>query len=292
MCRWQNDLLSGNSEQKCGTWDGGSGSGHCQYSWPSFFSTTESGSKVNSNTAQNFTSLQRKLRGSSWIWWIHQQPSCFHCSLLGKGAGVESCEYFLENWFPISVTGFVCRKKCCFCKLKPWSRRSSSSRRDQWQSTLWTMTRRSFVRLAPTFWETTLQQTTREHLRNWLFPLHLWAISGNLSGGSTSQKQIIDLRLVSVKVRYPEGLEEMVHGFKLCATARLFLQDFLPHVDAGIFLDNDIVVMDDLASLWDRFEIFTTETAMAMAPVEAHYGVRMVGILRITKNKFSTLALN
>jgi len=82
-------------------------------------------------------------------------------------------------------------------------------------------------------------------------------------------------RLVSVKVRYPEGLEEMVHGFKLCATARLFLQDFLPHVDAGIFLDNDIVVMDDLADLWDRFEIFTTETAMAMAPVEAHYGVRM-----------------
>ena len=105
---------------------------------------------------------------------------------------------------------------------------------------------------------------------------------------SRSQKQIIDLRLVSVKVRYPEGLEEMVHGFKLCATARLFLQDFLPHVDAGIFLDNDIVVMDDLAGLWDRFEIFTTETAMAMAPVEAHYGVRMVGILRITKNQFST----
>ena len=109
---------------------------------------------------------------------------------------------------------------------------------------------------------------------------------------STSQKQIIDLRLVSVKVRYPEGLEEMVHGFKLCATATLFLQDFLPHVDAGIFLDNDIVVMDDLAALWDRFEIFTTETAMAMAPVEAHYGVRMVGILRMTKNLFSKLALN
>ena len=194
MCRWQNDLLSGNSEQKCGTWDGGSGSGHCQYSWPSFFSTTESGSKVNSNIAQNFTSLQRKLRGSSWISWIHQhqqQPSCFHCSLLGKGAGVESCEYFLENWFPISVTGFVCRKKCCFCKLKPWSRRSSSSRRDQWQSTLWTMTRRSFVRLAQTFWETTLQQTTREHLRNWLFPLHLRAISGNLSGRDLKNKSLI-----------------------------------------------------------------------------------------------------
>jgi len=70
-------------------------------------------------------------------------------------------------------------------------------------------------------------------------------------------------------------LEEMVHGFKLCATARLFLQDSIPHVDAGIFLDNDIVVMDDLSLLWDRFKLFSTEAAMAMAPVEAHYGVRM-----------------
>ena len=82
---------------------------------------------------------------------------------------------------------------------------------------------------------------------------------------------------MSVKVNYPDGLEEMVHGFKLCATARLFLQDLIPHVDAGIFLDNDIVVMDDLSLLWQRFKLFSTEAAMAMAPVEAHYGVRMVG---------------
>ena len=83
-------------------------------------------------------------------------------------------------------------------------------------------------------------------------------------------------RLVSVKVNYPDGLEEMVHGFKLCATARLFLQDLIPHIDAGVFLDNDIVVMDDLSFLWERFKHFSTEAAMAMAPVEAHYGVRMV----------------
>ena len=87
---------------------------------------------------------------------------------------------------------------------------------------------------------------------------------------------------MSVKVNYPDGLEEMVHGFKLCATARLFLQDSIPHVDAGVFLDNDIVVMDDLSLLWDRFKLFSTEAAMAMAPVEAHYGVRMVRVFTNT----------
>ena len=83
-------------------------------------------------------------------------------------------------------------------------------------------------------------------------------------------------RLVSVKVNYPPGLEAMVHSFKLCATARLFLQDLIPHVEAGIFLDNDIVVMDDLSLLWDRFHLFSLETAMAMAPVEAHYGAMVM----------------
>ena len=97
------------------------------------------------------------------------------------------------------------------------------------------------------------------------------------------------IRLVSVKVNYPDGLEEMVHGFKLCATARLFLQDSIPHVDAGVFLDNDIVVMDDLSLLWDRFKLFSTEAAMAMAPVEAHYGVRMVRVFTNTYNMFITL---
>ena len=83
-------------------------------------------------------------------------------------------------------------------------------------------------------------------------------------------------RLVSVKVNYPPGLEAMVHSFKLCATARLFLQDLIPHVEAGIFLDNDIVVMDDLSLLWDRFHLFSSETAMAMAPVEPHYGAMVM----------------
>ena len=83
-------------------------------------------------------------------------------------------------------------------------------------------------------------------------------------------------RLVSVKVNYPPGLEAMVHSFKLCATARLFLQDLIPHVEAGIFLDNDIVVMDDLSLLWDKFDLFSSETAMAMAPVEPHYGAMVM----------------
>ena len=77
--------------------------------------------------------------------------------------------------------------------------------------------------------------------------------------------------------------------FRICATARLFIDVMLPEVDNGIFLDTDIVIMDDLSLLWDKFKLFSTEAAMAMAPVEAHYGVRMVRVFTDTLNMFITL---
>lgn len=89
----------------------------------------------------------------------------------------------------------------------------------------------------------------------------------NMSSGS--------LRLVSVPVTYPVGLEDMINAFKLCATARLFIQDLVPDLDAGIFLDNDVLLLRDPAVLWDRFNLFSPFTAMAVAPVEAHYSVNL-----------------
>ena len=54
------------------------------------------------------------------------------------------------------------------------------------------------------------------------------------------------LRFHSVRIRYPEGLEEMISMFRICATARLFIDHMLPDLDAGIFLDTDILLMDDI----------------------------------------------
>ena len=34
----------------------------------------------------------------------------------------------------------------------------------------------------------------------------------------------------------------------------LLLQDLLPNVDAGIFLDNDLIALRDPAILWDRWK--------------------------------------
>ena len=34
--------------------------------------------------------------------------------------------------------------------------------------------------------------------------------------------------------------------FRICATARLFIDHMLPDLDAGIFLDTDILLMDDI----------------------------------------------
>ena len=49
-----------------------------------------------------------------------------------------------------------------------------------------------------------------------------------------------------VKIRYPVGLQDMISMFRMCATARLFIDFMLPSVDAGIFLDTDILLMDDI----------------------------------------------
>ena len=43
-----------------------------------------------------------------------------------------------------------------------------------------------------------------------------------------------------------------------------------------ILVDDVIVFVQDPAILWDRFNLFTPFTAMAVAPVEAHYSKEMV----------------
>ena len=45
-------------------------------------------------------------------------------------------------------------------------------------------------------------------------------------------------------------------------------------MDAGIFLDTDILMLGDPALLWDRFELFSPFTALALAPVDAVYNVQ------------------
>ena len=45
--------------------------------------------------------------------------------------------------------------------------------------------------------------------------------------------------------------------FRICATARLFIDTMLPEVDNGIFLDTDIVIMDDIMNLWRRMNQFS-----------------------------------
>ena len=80
-------------------------------------------------------------------------------------------------------------------------------------------------------------------------------------------------------------------------------------MDAGIFLDTDTVLLDDPALLWDRspiedlvkllgqtahrlavilfdkncfrFQLFSPFTALALAPVEAHYSVAKVRVYSV-----------
>ena len=40
----------------------------------------------------------------------------------------------------------------------------------------------------------------------------------------------------------------------MCATARLFIDHMLPEIDAGIFLDTDILLMDDIKVWFDKLK--------------------------------------
>ena len=73
------------------------------------------------------------------------------------------------------------------------------------------------------------------------------------------------------EVWYPEDLADMVNQFKICATAKILVHEMFPTVDAGIVLDTDIVVMDDITNLWNNFQKFDSAQMAALAPVESHY---------------------
>ena len=73
------------------------------------------------------------------------------------------------------------------------------------------------------------------------------------------------------RVRYPTDMVEMKKNYKLCTTAKLFLHEMFPEVTAGIFLDTDTVVLEDISNLWSLFSRFDDKQVVSLAPVETHY---------------------
>ena len=73
------------------------------------------------------------------------------------------------------------------------------------------------------------------------------------------------------RVRFPADMEEMMRNYKLCTTAKLFLHEMFPEAEAGIFLDTDTVVLEDISRLWRLFAQFDDKQMVSLAPVETHY---------------------
>ena len=53
---------------------------------------------------------------------------------------------------------------------------------------------------------------------------------------------------------------------RVCATARLFIDFMLPNVKAGIFIDTDILLMDDIKVSVVGVEMFILDTAGTVGP--------------------------
>ena len=72
-------------------------------------------------------------------------------------------------------------------------------------------------------------------------------------------------------VSFPTDMAEMKRNYKLCTTAKLFLHEMFPEADAGIFLDTDTVLLEDISRLWGLFGQFDDKQVLSLAPVETHY---------------------
>jgi len=79
------------------------------------------------------------------------------------------------------------------------------------------------------------------------------------------------IRLKSVPISYPQRLDSMIKEFKTCSPARLFIHEMLPDVDAAIFLDSDVILMDNIQNLWNYFRHFSSAQLVGMAATENIY---------------------
>lgn len=85
---------------------------------------------------------------------------------------------------------------------------------------------------------------------------------------------MINLNNAVVEVRgvyFPDDLKDMSMVYKPCVAAKMFVHDMFPEVDAGIVLDTDTIVLDDIKKLWDIFLKFDSQQFASLAPVESHY---------------------
>ena len=73
------------------------------------------------------------------------------------------------------------------------------------------------------------------------------------------------------EVYFPDDLKDMSLVYKPCVAAKLFVHDLFPKVDAGIVLDTDTIILDDVKKLWDFFQKFDSQQFASLAPVESHY---------------------
>ena len=84
----------------------------------------------------------------------------------------------------------------------------------------------------------------------------------------------VDASKISLSVNnvmLPPDLEEMTLVYKPCVSAKIFLHDMFPDDDAGLVLDTDIIILEDLSKLWNMFQQFDHHQLAALAPVETHY---------------------
>jgi UDP-xylose:glucoside alpha-1,3-xylosyltransferase len=66
---------------------------------------------------------------------------------------------------------------------------------------------------------------------------------------------------------FPEkNNEEWRRLFKLCASQRIFLPEILPTIDSLLYVDTDVLFLDDIKNIYNHFKLFNKTQIAALAP--------------------------
>ncbi|XP_042210652.1 glucoside xylosyltransferase 1-like [Homarus americanus] len=73
------------------------------------------------------------------------------------------------------------------------------------------------------------------------------------------------------KVWYPAERKDMRSMFRVCSTERLFIPEMFSDLDAGIYVDTDMLFLRPPEQLWEEFQKFNDVQLAALAPCLFHY---------------------
>ncbi|KAA8498423.1 Glucoside xylosyltransferase 2 [Porphyridium purpureum] len=104
------------------------------------------------------------------------------------------------------------------------------------------------------------------------YVLYMFVIDGDVAKTADHFEAVIEefldeKPLLSFELQVlPASSDKETNFFKVCSGQRLYIPDALPHVDRLLYLDADILFLDDVSKMWDMFDQWTPNMLFGLSP--------------------------